>query len=468
LTKERSKCLALTAAEVAELEREAAVFERWYDELQRSFRLHTDPDPTRTAMVTAQGNEDLGVHRWYNLKEAYSACLPLWMVDWMRSHYDHSPRLLLDPFIGGGTTGVTLAGQGIRVVGVERNPFIEFVARAKALAPIMDPQCLESAINHLRPNLGNRTYYRFPKLTTFHNRRYFRRVDVQTLLAATRAIRAEVGCDAARNLLLLGVAAAITDVANLYKDGRALRYEVKGNRPTASEAIANRWERILTDLRLMPSVIDAVLEPSFDIYGGTATNLRLLVSADGSPRAIADATYDTILYSPPYLNNFDYSEVYKLELWLMGYITDNEEWRALRKSTIRSHPSVSTPPTSYMQDDSRLKDVSEHLEGMANSRCLAKETASSRRRMILGYFDDMYLAFTEQWRVLRPGGVLAYVVANSRHHYLPIATDVILGEMARSLGFEPLDLVVLSKRNGRTRQKSFLRESAVFLRKPIV
>ncbi len=78
----------------------------------------------------------------------------------------------------------------------------------------------------------------------------------------------------------------------------------------------------------------------------------------------------------------------------------------------------------------------------------------------------MYLALKEQWRVLQPGGILAYVVANSRHHYLPIATDVVLGEIARCIGFEPLDLVVLRKRNGRTRQKSFLRESAVFLRKP--
>jgi DNA modification methylase len=86
--------------------------------------------------------------------------------------------------------------------------------------------------------------------------------------------------------------------------------------------------------------------------------------------------------------------------------------------------------------------------------------------MILGYFDDMYVALKEQWRVLRGGGVLVYVVANSRHYYLPIATDVMLAEIARCIGFETLDLVVLRKRNGRTRQKSFLRESAVFLRKP--
>jgi DNA modification methylase len=32
------------------------------------------------------------------------------------------------------------------------------------------------------------------------------------------------------------------------------------------------------------------------------------------------ADFDLILTSPPYPNNIDYSEVYKLELWLLGFI----------------------------------------------------------------------------------------------------------------------------------------------------
>ena len=79
----------------------------------------------------------------------------------------------------------------------------------------------------------------------------------------------------------------------------------------------------------------------------------------------------------------------------------------------------------------------------------------------------MYQTLLEQWRVLKPGGVIAYVVANSRHYYLPVATDIMMGEIARCIGFEPLGLVVLKKRNGRTRQKLFLRESVVFIRKPL-
>jgi hypothetical protein len=86
--------------------------------------------------------------------------------------------------------------------------------------------------------------------------------------------------------------------------------------------------------------------------------------------------------------------------------------------------------------------------------------------IIKGYFDDMYLTLKEQFRILRPGGFLIYVVANSRHANLPIATDVILGEIARNIGFQPVELDVLKKRNGRTKQKNYLRESAVIMQKP--
>ena len=104
---------------------------------------------------------------------------------------------------------------------------------------------------------------------------------------------------------------------------------------------------------------------------------------------------------------------------------------------------------------------------METSDCLQTErTKRDMNGLITGYFDDMYLAMNEQFRVLRPGGQLAIVVANSRHKFLPIATDVILGRIAEQIGFIPKELIVLRRRNGRTRQKTFLRETVVFLEKP--
>jgi len=44
-----------------------------------------------------------------------------------------------------------------------------------------------------------------------------------------------------------------------------------------------------------------------------------ILAGDGRTLQIPELggkAFDLIIYSPPYLNNIDYSEVYKLELWL--------------------------------------------------------------------------------------------------------------------------------------------------------
>jgi DNA modification methylase len=170
--------------------------------------------------------------------------------------------------------------------------------------------------------------------------------------------------------------------------------------------------------------------------------------------------------SPPYLNNFDYSEIYKLELWMLDFVSTYEEWQKLRRSTIRSHHSLKFPQTNILRSHKDAQSIIHWIDFMASSQCLVGKAAENMPSVIKGYFDDMYLSLKEQFRVLKPGGFLVYVVSNSRHAYLPIATDLMLGHIAQIIGFEPLELVVLKKRNGRTRQKNFLRESAAFMRKP--
>ena len=67
--------------------------------------------------------------------------------------------------------------------------------------------------------------------------------------------------------------------------------------------------------------------------------------------------------------------------------------------------------------------------------------------------------------VRKDGGFLVYNVANSKHSDLPIATDLIISDIAKRIGFLPLHLNVIHNRNGRTKSGNFLRESVVIMRK---
>ncbi len=447
----------------------ASPFEEWYLALQERFpRVHTVPSHETIPLVTGQLNADLPIHRWYNLKESFSAKLPLWLCDWMREHYQHAPRILLDAFIGGGTTGVSLTPLGVEVSGVEYNPFIRFVSATKAAVPLSTPSEFEHAmITCLEKGKKVRKTPLIPALSTLHDEKYCDEQDIRKVLRIADCINhldVHPSCSA---MLQLGIAAAIDSIFHLRKDGRALRYEVQTSIKPVYETLRSHWKILLQDLQAYhgqhPS---ASTKPLFAVYEGSAINLQALHERTGESVSLANEHFDTIMYSPPYLNNFDYSEIYKLELWLLRFIESYEVWKTLRLGTIRSHYSISFPQTQYLANDSRTGAIAARIRSLGQSSCIPDEERNRVKLTIEGYFDDMYLALCEQWRVLKPGGILTYVVANSRHYYLPVATDVILAEIACCLGFEPLDLVVLRKRNGRTRQKLFLRESAVFLRKP--
>ena len=444
-------------------------FEDWYISLEDGFSCVLDtPSQETRSLVKSDYNAIKPIHRWYNVKEAFDAELPAWLCQWMIDHYNHTPINICEPFLGGGTTGVRLASPTRTVVGVEYNPFIRFVAATKAAVSQVNPDELEQAINSVARVGSPRRAVPIPALTTLHNADYCSAADVQFLLRLLDRIRELGSSPVTRAILCLGVGAALEDVFQLRKDGRALRYIPKPDRPSPRAAVGKRWQAMLDDVREYHQEQQPAQDasPLYQVYGGSAVCLNTLTMLDGTGASLANDTFDTVIYSPPYANDFDYSEIYKLELWMLGFLDSYEAWTRLRRGTIRSHRSVTFQATHHLAEDTRTREIAARIQEMVESPCLPDNERARVRRLIEGYFDDMYSALCEQWRVLRPGGVMAYVVANSRHYYLPLATDLILAEIARRVGFEPLELIVLEKRNGRTRQKQFLRESAVFFRKP--
>ena len=179
---------------------------------------------------------------------------------------------------------------------------------------------------------------------------------------------------------------------------------------------------------------------------------------------------DLILTSPPYPNNIDYSEVYKLELWLLGFITDSQSFLNLRKSTFRSHPTCESEaalPTGFLEASTRGN------WGRILSGLISRSNAAGqmwRSRVITGYFADLWTSIVEHFEVLRPGGYDVIVVGNSLHGSAGapclIPTDLVVAMMGLSLGFECNKVHVARPLKRRLSGNHFLRESVIILRQP--
>ena len=451
-----------------QIEQDTLRFNQWYQDIETHFVVSYPQNGELRYLCDRLDNQGEPVYSWYNLKEAFSAHFPQWAINKLQMQFDFQPKHILDPFVGGGTSVISLAMLGLNANGVEYNPFIVWAAQVKSSWPKLDISDISKTISKIKFNIPKGTRFKWPEISTIHNTKYFRRNDIRMFLYVLQQIQ-ELQCkELTKDFLRLGVAAAIDDVSNLMKDGRALRYVQKPHRPTAHQALSNRWETNL--LKLQQILSKPNIKPLVPkILRGSAIDLTNLLKSNGnSPNErLEDSHYDLVIYSPPYLNNFDYSEIYKLELWLLGFIQNYEQWSDLRKGTLRSHHSIKFDVTNCLSTDPLTHKIYNYLSEMGQSACLSGYAKVNMPSTILGYFDDMYLALKEQYRVLKPGGFLVYLVANSQHKDLPIATDLIIGEVARKIGFKPLDLMVLRERNGRTKTQHFLRESVVFLRKSL-
>ena len=410
--------------------------------------------------VTASGNEHAPVHRWFRFKESFAADLLKAVVEFL------SPRLgrrfeLLDPFCGVGTALVSAQelsalGYAVSARGIEQNPFVAFVARTKTRWSQVQKDNIEEAGEWVLRRARHIDIGNIPALSSLTTGRCMTRYRAGRILSMRSAI-CEISDEATRDALLLGLASTIEAVSKTRKDGRALRL-VDRSAVRLDSILRQRWADIAADASFLQQLLSDSAIPR-------------VIQGDGrvpSKSGVEDGSIDLILTSPPYPNNIDYSEVYKLELWLMGFIESGDAFLQLRKSTFRSHPTASLPEPSReflrQVQHGRLEQLLKPLTERA-----LRSQQRWRERLVTGYFGDLWTSLKNHHRCLRPGGFAVLVVGNSLHGregaaYL-IPTDIGVAKIAESVGFNVERIVAARSLLRRLTGNHFLRESVIVLRK---
>jgi SAM-dependent methyltransferase len=290
-------------------------------------------------------------------------------------------------------------------------------------------------------------------------------------------------------ILLLGLAAIIEDVSGAAKDGRALRIlrgrakRKKALQPQhgavigegVREVLLNQWLAMAEDLDQLSEFRRTAVTRSDRHLRGDARDLAGVDRRGLRRHPLPENSAGLCVYSPPYLNCIDYTEVYKLELWLMGFVGDQRQFREVRLGTLRSHPSIRFPDRGYFDGlDHPVIEAVKDIETVLDEE-LAKPGMGA---MVRGYFEDMLRVLREQHRILEPGGHAVCVVANStfsrrsrhdedwaEHWRLPVLTDVILARMASLAGFEHVEIWEARDLQPRNVRSGVARESLVVARK---
>lgn len=440
--------------------------ERAYSDFEKGVNSYDCSGTAVSRLTRFNGNKNLPGHRWFPFKEGFSAELYDWII--AANGLGNKDRIkVLDPFCGVGTSLLSAQLKNepppVELVGFEINPFIASVARTKLNWPLLDPDTIAGHLACLAHQLRamNSQELDVPKLSTLHNPRYFDYDILQDLLQS-RSIIQETVPDCYRDFFVLGWASIIEIASNLRKDGRALRYVEKGQRPPVAALLTQKWDEMLGDVRVLrrdhPQSVQRSVEVTIHNEDG-----RTLSSLNSQLQE-----FDLVLYSPPYPNNIDYTEVYKLELWLSGFVDTAEQFRDLRRNTFRSHPSVKFSEAS---DSSRLDQTSETSRLLTHllDAIPTDDNASWRKRIFRQYTEDIVSSIWQQSKFMSDTGKIVCVVGNSVHgnrgSRFCVAADLLVAAAARDLGLAVDSLYFARKLTRRTHPSDYNRESIVVISK---
>lgn len=414
--------------------------------IQAAHNLRGPKPPTNGPDLTAlrpdfASNSGLPRHRWYRFKEGFSAGL---VSTFAQQYLPEEGGRLLDPFLGSGTTAVEGARLGHYVDGIETNPFMAFMSKVKTrdytMAKGIDTTALECLRQRSRADV-----FILPRDSTLVERKgldkWLLNRSVAIRFEQLRTAIASVRPAPVRELLLFALLSSMEDVANARKDGKCWRYRTNWRRLLLSsksldEAFAAQVIRFIEDIKLSPRL------------KGTATVVRGDARRHMHRAGQKETVFDGILTSPPYLNSFDYTDIYRPELLMMRAASNSSDLRKLRLSTLRSHVQVAWKPSAPLDVPLLIEKI--QAIGSAGLWC------GRIPAMINAYFVDLDQVIVQCAKRLKSGATAAFVVADSAYRGVVIPVGLILCDVFERRGFTIKKLTTLrqTRGNGNHQQQS--------------
>jgi len=416
---------------------------------------------------TFQDNLRAPIHRWFKYPAGFSYRLVEALID------DRGlipGNWILDPFVGCGTTAVVAKERGINSIGIEAHPFVWWVARVKCFWEY-DMSSLHRSmltlIRHLHRARWDEvgTVDKYPALV----HKCYSPANLQRLDFIREAIY-QLDCpDEERDFFLL----ALTDTLRIASRAGAgwpyiapSKYHEKQERD-AIEAFCQQVQAMYKDLLV--------------VQGRRQQHARsecLLLQMDArDPYPVEPESIDLAVTSPPYLNNYDYADRTRLEMYFLGWarswrdITEQVRDRLIIAATTQIRRSAF--PDHPLSDDVRevaprvYAELSDKIHQLEERR-RHKGGKKSYDLMVAGYFNDMLQVLKQVYRVLKKGSEFVLVLGDSAPYGVHIPTEEYLGELGLGVGFREYRIQPLRTRGEKwghnpQRHKVMLKESLLTL-----
>jgi SAM-dependent methyltransferase len=324
--------------------------------------------------------------------------------------------MVLDPWLGAGTSTAVAAFAGCRSAGLDVNPVMVAVSRGRTLDQASAKKCVRAVrakVAHMAKRLATPED---PLLEWFRPQaaNALRRWE-----CAARSVYSGAHSPEELGFFLTCLFEAASELAAPYRSRNPTWVKKPDAKSRLNATPARIWELVLAAAnrrigRCPPT--PARHRPSIQL--GTSIGLSL-----------PDDFADLVLTSPPYCTRIDYAISTAVEAAVLGL--DPPAAEALRNGTMGT--STIRGGTLGVKSEwgrtcqALLATVADHP---------SKASRSYYYKNFLQYFDDLGRSVVEIDRCVRPGGQIVIVVQDSVYKGERVDLATIVAEMARPLGWQ--------------------------------
>lgn len=421
-----------------------------------------------TLIGTFNDNTDAPIHRWFRYQAGFSFELVSGLLDSFNITAEDS---VLDPFAGVGTTVIETKKTGATAHGVEVHPFISWVAEQKTNWDI-DLGGLQNEKSEIQSSVDSALKSRDPELYISEDEepeflyKVFDNRKLGQLYMIDEAIQ-----ESDSKFINLWRMALVSSLRDVCKANTVFPYvqpsSTKDSTPDPKSVFSEKLSMVVDDLSKVIREVDSFGDSN--IHNIDARNID----------TIDDESIDAVITSPPYLNNVDYADVTRLELYFLGYAsTWGEVTERVRRDLVNSSTVVLKGVPSDIEPRKELPESIRDtlVQKQAKLREVRDGKDYSGKKydvMVPAYFNDMYDVMSSVYDKMKAETYFVLVLGDSAPYGVHIPTDVYLGQIGDHIGFNFDDVYEIRERGdtwksikGSRRHDVDLRESIILLQKP--
>jgi DNA modification methylase len=394
-------------------------------------------------------------HGWYRFVLSYPPHL-------VRKYMDRfgvtNESLLLDPFCGTGTTLVEAKLLGVPSIGCDAHPFAVLVSQVKTNWSV--------SVRSLR--------YLSAEIVAGAQLDEAGAADNTDAKDAT-AMLPRIGLSADQCKLIPEGFVSPRPLNRLVQLRRAIDDATEGYFSSFRQffyvAMAHTIANGAGNFAFGPEIYRTKPKADYDVVGSFATRVQLMIDelehlqlggfrgtestvVRGDARTLRGipSGVTSVITSPPYPNEKDYTRTTRVESLLLGLLADKKQLRSIKETLLRSNTR-----NVFIKDDdgdevAQFGSIQSVCKAIEKRRVELEKTSGFEKlyhKVVAHYFGGMRRHFRALHRKLVPGAQLAYVVGDQLSFLMvPVPTAQLLAEVAEVENFEVVGCDLWRERTG--------------------